>query len=80
MSVRNALGYYKGRGLCLTSDHKLFLNFKIDVREEHLAILHYKLALMVGGGGKLAILDFQNRRQGVYNTVNSRFIKYERIF
>ena len=42
----------------MTSDHKLFLNFKIDVREEHLAILHYKLALMGGGGGKLAILDF----------------------
>ena len=64
----------------MTSDHKLFLNFKIDVREEHLAILHYKLALMGGGGGKLAILDFQNRRQGVYNTVNSWFIKYVRNF
>ena len=64
----------------MTSDHKLFLNFKIDVKEEHLAILNYKLALMGGGGGKLAILDFQNRCQGVYNTVNSRFIKYDRIF
>ena len=47
----------------MTSDLKLFLNFKIDIREENLAILHYKLALIGGGGGKLTILDFQNRHQ-----------------